>query len=122
MNTTSATLDIQSIRNDFPLLKERVNDNPLVYLDNAATTQKPQLVIDAMNNYYLHDNANVHRSVHALSARATIQYEAVRDKVRRFINARIPQECVFVRGTTEAINLVAQSFVAPRIKPGEEIL
>ncbi|MCP0913121.1 MULTISPECIES: cysteine desulfurase [Legionella] len=114
--------DVQAIRQDFPILQQSVNDCPLIYLDNAATTQKPKAVIDAIANYYLHDNANVHRSVHALSARATQQFEAVREKVQRFINAKYPHECIFVRGTTEAINLVAQSFVAPRILPGEEIL
>jgi len=117
-----ATLDINAIRQDFPILKEVVNNHSLVYFDNAATTQKPNRVIDAMTHYYQHDNSNVHRSIHALSARATEQFEAAREKVRRFINAPHVQECIFVRGTTDAINLVAQSFVAPRILPGEEIL
>jgi cysteine desulfurase/selenocysteine lyase len=110
------------IRSDFPVLQQRVNDNPLVYFDNAATTQKPQLVIDAITQYYAHNNSNVHRGVHTLSMRATQLYEAAREKVRRFINAPHTQECIFVRGTTEAINLVAQSFVAPRILPGEEVV
>ncbi|CDZ76993.1 Cysteine desulfurase [Legionella massiliensis] len=126
MSTTTAalieSLDINAIRNDFPILKQQINDYPLTYLDNAATTQKPQSVIDATNHYYSFDNANVHRGVHALSVRATQQYEAARSKVQRFINANSAHECIFVRGTTEAINLVAQSFVAPRIMPGEEIL
>lgn len=116
------TLDIHAIRSDFPLLHQKVNDCNLIYFDNAATTQKPKSVIDAMAHYYEYDNANVHRGVHALSVRATEQYEAVRAKVKRFINANSPRECIFVRGTTEAINLVAQSLVAPRILPGEEIL
>lgn len=120
--TLIATLDIDAIRNDFPVLKQRINDYPLTYLDNAATTQKPQIVIDAINNYYTYDNANVHRGVHALSVRATQQYEAARNKIQRFIHAKSARECIFVRGTTEGINLVAQSFVAPRIAPGEEIL
>lgn len=115
-------LDVQAIREDFPVLHQQVNEAPLVYLDNAATTQKPKAVIDAMMDYYRHDNANVHRSVHTLGARATQKFEAAREKIARFINAYYPRECVFVRGTTEAINLVAQSFVAPRITPGEEIL
>ncbi|MDP3705092.1 MAG: cysteine desulfurase [Legionellaceae bacterium] len=120
--TSFETLDISAIRRDFPILHQKVNGFPLIYLDNAATTQKPKQVIDAMSHYYEHDNANVHRGVHALSVRATQLYEDARDKVRHFINANYSHECIFVRGTTEAINLVAQSFVAPRILPGEEIL
>ena len=116
------TLDIDAIRRDFPALNQRVNEKPLIYLDNAATTQKPKAVIDAISDFYSHDNANVHRSVHTLSVRATQQFEAAREKVHRFINAYSARECIFVRGTTEAINLVAQSFLAPRILPGEEIL
>lgn len=116
------TLDLKAIRRDFPILDQLVHDHPLTYLDNAATTQKPKAVIDAIANYYLHDNANVHRSVHSLSVRATQHFEAARAKVQRFIHAAHAHECIFVRGTTEAINLVAQSFVAPRILPGEEIL
>ncbi|MFA5959229.1 MAG: cysteine desulfurase [Tatlockia sp.] len=115
-------LDIAAIRRVFPVLHQTINDYPLTYLDNAATTQKPQTVIDAIKYYYEHDNANVHRGMHALSMRATQQYEAVRSKVQHFINANSVRECIFVRGTTEGINLVAQSFVAPRILPGEEIL
>lgn len=115
-------LDVAAIRKEFPILHQKVNDQDLVYFDNAATTQKPRSVIDAMSHYYQHDNSNVHRGVHALSVRATELYEAARGKVKRFINAKSHKECVFVRGTTEAINLVAQSFVAPRILPGEEIL
>ncbi|KTD56871.1 selenocysteine lyase, PLP-dependent [Legionella sainthelensi] len=115
-------LDIEAIRRDFPILNQKVNDFDLIYFDNAATTQKPKAVIEAMSRYYEQDNANVHRGVHALSVRATELYEAVRSKVKRFINAYSPRECIFVRGTTEAINLVAQSLVAPRILPDEEIL
>lgn len=121
-NTLIKRLDLDAIRRDFPILEQTVYDKPLIYLDNAATTQRPKAVIDAIANFYNHDNANVHRSVHALGARATEQFEGARDKVRRFINAPHAHECIFVRGTTEAINLVAQSFVAPRILPGEEIL
>ncbi|KTD20694.1 aminotransferase class V-fold PLP-dependent enzyme [Legionella londiniensis] len=117
------TLDIEAIRRDFPVLHQTVNDDmPLIYLDNAATTQKPKPVIEAISDFYTHDNANVHRSVHALSVRATQKFESAREKVRRFIQAKHAHECIFVRGTTEGINLVAQSFVAPRILPGEEIL
>lgn len=116
------SLDISAIRADFPILDQKINDYPLVYMDNAATTQKPKTVIAALEQYYLHDNANVHRGLHALSTRATEHYEDARKKVQRFIHAPSVRECIFVRGTTEAINLVAQSFVAPRILPGEEIL
>jgi cysteine desulfurase/selenocysteine lyase len=115
-------LDVDALRADFPLLSQQVNGCPLAYLDNAATTQKPRLVMDAMVNFYAHDNANVHRGVHALSIRATAQFEAVREKVRAFIHASSVVECVFVRGTTEAINLVAQSYAAPRLVVGDEIL
>ncbi len=114
--------DVESIRQDFPALHQKVNGHPLVYVDNAATTQKPSAVIDAMTHYYEHDNANVHRGVHALSVRATEKYEAARLKIQRFIHAKHACECIFVRGTTEAINLVAQSFVLPRLLPGDEIL
>ncbi|KTD46192.1 cysteine desulfurase [Legionella quateirensis] len=116
------SLDFNAIRNDFPILSQKINDYDLIYFDNAATTQKPKSVIDAMTHYYEHDNSNVHRGVHALSVRATELYEDARAKVKRFINARSAKECIFVRGTTEGINLVAQSLVAPHIVPGEEIL
>ncbi len=115
-------LDMDEIRHDFPVLDQAVNGHPLVYLDNAATTQKPRVVMDAIKHYYEHDNANVHRGVHALSVRATQKFEAVREQVRAFIGARSTKECIFVRGTTEAINLVAQSFVLPKLKKGDEIL
>lgn len=115
-------LAIEAIRADFPILKQDVNGYPLAYLDNAATTQKPKAVIEAINRYYELDNANVHRGNHALSVRATQQYEQVRNKVKRYINAHAEEEIIFVRGTTEGINLVAHSMVAPRIQPGEEIL
>jgi cysteine desulfurase/selenocysteine lyase len=109
-------------RADFPILGERVHSRPLVYLDNGATTQKPASVIYAEGAYYRHSNANVHRGVHLLSQRATEAYEAARGKIARFINAEGPEEIVFVRGTTEAINLVAQSYARPLLKPGDEIL
>ena len=115
-------MKIQEIRDQFPILKEIINNNPLVYFDNAATTQKPLAVIEALDHYYRHDNANVHRAVHSLGDRATLAFEQARAKVQRFINAKSPQECIFVRGTTEAINLVASSFVTPRLLPHEGIL
>jgi cysteine desulfurase/selenocysteine lyase len=115
-------LDVAAIRRDFPVLHQEVNGKPLVYLDNAASSQRPRAVIDAVSRYYEHDHANVHRGVHTLSQRATDAFEGSREIVRSFINARETKEIVFVRGTTEAINLVAQSFARPRLKPGDEIL
>jgi cysteine desulfurase/selenocysteine lyase len=109
-------------RGDFPILHETVRGKPLVYLDNAATTQKPQSVIDAEVAYYTHTNANVHRGVHMLSQRATDRYEGARNKVRRFINAADTKEIVFVRGTTEAINLVAQSHARPTLTADDNII
>lgn len=109
------------VRQDFPILASAVHGAPLVYLDNAATTQKPRQVIDAIANYYLHDNANVHRGAHALSERATRGFEGARERVRRFLNARDAREIVFTRGTTESINLVAHC-LSDRIGPGDEIL
>jgi cysteine desulfurase/selenocysteine lyase len=114
--------DVERIRKDFPLLQQEVHGRRLVYLDNAATTQKPQVVLDAVRTYYESQNANVHRGVHVLSERATEAYEAARDSVRRFLNARDRREIVFVRGTTEAINLVAQTFGRRAIGPGDEIV
>src|SRR4051795_2039011 len=101
-----ARLDIEKIRADFPILGELVHGRPLVYLDNAATSQKPNAVIEAIANYYRFDNANIHRGVHLLSQRGTEAYEATRAAVQKFIHARSANEIVFVRGTTEAINLV----------------
>jgi cysteine desulfurase/selenocysteine lyase len=115
-------LDLQAIRQEFPILDQNVNGHPLVYLDNAASSQKPIQVIDAVADYYRKDNANVHRGVHRLSQRATDAYEGARDKVRGFINAKSDKEIIFVRGATEAINLVAQSFVRPQLQAGDEIL
>jgi len=110
------------LRQDFPVLSQLIHGRPLVYLDNAATSQKPNAVIESLDHYYRHDNANVHRGVYTLSERATEAYEAARDKVQVFLNAAQREEVIFVRGTTEAINLVAQSFARPRLKPGDEIL
>jgi cysteine desulfurase/selenocysteine lyase len=116
------TFDVRKVREDFPLLKQKVHGKPLVYLDNAASTQKPQVVLDALASYYLHDNSNVHRGVHLLSERATRAYELARIKVQRFLNAAEPREIIFVRGTTEAINLVAQSFGRKNVQAGDEIV
>ena len=114
--------DIQKIREDFPILGREVYGKPLVYLDNAATTQKPLMVLDAMRDEYLNVNANVHRGVHYLSQQATDLHEAAREKVRQFINARKTEEIVFTRGTTEAINLVASSFCESQMKEGDEVI
>ncbi|NVJ06831.1 cysteine desulfurase [Myxococcus sp. AM001] len=114
--------DVKKVREDFPILHQEVRGRPLVYLDSAATAQKPQAVIDALVRFYQHDNANVHRGVHVLSERATEAYEGARETVRRFINARDAKEIVFVRGTTEAINLVAQTYGRKHIGAGDEVL
>ncbi|HEV2379878.1 MAG TPA: cysteine desulfurase [Terriglobia bacterium] len=114
--------DVERIRRDFPILQQQVHGKPLVYLDNAATSQKPLLVIDAERDFYLHDCANIHRGVHELSERATRKYEAVRTKVQRLLNAREIHEIVFVRGTTEALNLVASGFGRKILAPGDEVL
>ena len=119
---SSAAYDVARIRRDFPILDQQVYGKPLVYLDSAATAQKPQPVLDAINSYYTSDNANVHRGVHALSNRATTAYEGVREKARAFMNAASTKEIIFVRGTTEAINLVANSFVLPNLDNGDEII
>jgi cysteine desulfurase/selenocysteine lyase len=117
-----APFDVRRIREDFPILQQTVFGKPLVYLDNAATSQKPKSVIEAIARYYSLDNSNVHRGLHALSERATEAYEACRSKARAFLNAAEDREIVFVRGTTEAINLVAQSYGRARVGPGDEVL
>jgi cysteine desulfurase/selenocysteine lyase len=114
--------DPERVRDDFPILKQKIGGRPLVYLDNAATTQKPRAVIEAVRRYYATSNANVHRGVHTLSERATRGYEGARARVARFLNAREEREIVFVRGATEAINLVAQSFLRPLVRKGDEVL
>jgi cysteine desulfurase/selenocysteine lyase len=114
--------EITKIREDFPVLDQQVNGKPLVYLDNAATSQKPRSVINALVDYYSTNNANVHRGVHTLSQRATDHYEEARSKVRRFLNAEDDREIIFVRGTTEGINLVAQSFGRQNIHEGDEVI
>jgi cysteine desulfurase/selenocysteine lyase len=117
-----AALDVSAIRSEFPVLAQRVHGKPLCYLDNAASSQRPQCVIDSVSRYYETTHANVHRGVHTLSQQATDLFEGARQKVRAFINARSTREVVFVRGTTEAINLVAQSYARPRLQPGDEII
>jgi cysteine desulfurase/selenocysteine lyase len=119
---SSAPLDVERLREDFPILAHRVRGKPLVYLDNAATTQKPQSVIDAVTRFYSSENANIHRGVHYLSERATEAYQGVRERVARFFNAPSPRQIIFTRGTTESINLVAQSFGRSTFGPGDEIL
>ena len=127
MNQTERTtiepvLDVQSVRADFPILQRTVHGKPLVYLDTAASAQRPNAVINAIDGFYRNHNANIHRGVHLLSQEATEDYEQARLKVAGFINAPTDQECVFTRGTTESINLVAYSFVRPRLQAGDEIL
>ncbi|HUO95136.1 MAG TPA: cysteine desulfurase [Steroidobacteraceae bacterium] len=119
---TTAPLDVERLRADFPILAQRINGRPLVYLDNGASAQRPRAVIEAERRYAEEMHANVHRGVHTLSQRATDAFEAARERVRRFINARSTREIVFTRGTTESINLVAQSFLRPRAKSGDEVL
>jgi len=131
MTTTRDTLlqveaeksfDVERIRAEFPILNQKVNGKPLVYLDNAATSQKPQVVIDAISRYYLEENSNIHRGVHFLSDKATQSFEAARRKIQRFINAASQKEIIYVRGTTEAINLVAQTYGRRNFRQGDEIL
>ncbi len=121
-NKGSNLYDVHAIRKDFPILHQEVNGHPLVYLDNGATSQKPQSVIDAVRHYYERDNANVHRGVHALSERATNDYEGARDIAQRFINAGDRAETILVRSTTEGINLVAQAYGRKHLKEGDEII
>lgn len=117
-----APFDINKVKADFPILTETVNGQPLVYLDSSATSQKPQQVIDRMNQYYQHENANVHRGVHTLGTRATDGYEGAREAVRRFINAQYFEEVIFTRGTTTAINTVAHSYGDMAVEEGDEIV
>jgi cysteine desulfurase/selenocysteine lyase len=114
--------DVERVRADFPILATRVNGHPLVYLDSAASSQRPLAVLRAVEHYETHSHANVHRGVHALSQAATAAFEGARERVRRFIGARSTREIIFTRGTTEAINLVAQAYARPRFNPGDEIL
>src|SRR2546426_12174191 len=119
--TRVLSFEADSIREDFPILKQLVYGKPLVYLDNAATSQKPTAVVDAMTRYYSTDNLNIHRGVHLLSERATQQYEEARVKAQHFINASAPKEIIFTRGTTEAINLVAGSYGRANVNSGDEV-
>ncbi len=118
----TVAFDVQAIRRDFPILDEIVHGKPLVYLDNANTTQKPRQVLEALDHYYRHDNANIHRATHLLSERATRAYEGTRTKVQRLINAAHSHEVVYTRGCTDSINLVAQSWARTNLKPGDEII
>lgn len=118
----TTTFDINKIRDDFPILKQRINGNPLVYLDNGATSQKPQSVIDAIVNYYTTTNSNVHRGVHTMSQQATDGYEGARSKIRQFINADDDKEIIYTRNTTEGINLVAHSYGRQNVGPGDDII
>ena len=121
-DTAPPPLDVEALRRDFPVLGRSVHGKPLCYLDNAASSQRPRVVIDAISRYYENSHANVHRGVHALSQEATDLFEGARESVRRFVNAASTREIVFVRGTTEAVNLVAQSWGRPRLGPGDEIV
>ncbi len=120
--TAAPELDVEQLRKDFPILSQRIRGKPLVYLDNAATSQKPRSVIDAVGRFYATENANIHRGVHFLSERATLAYEAVRAGVARFLNASSSDEIVFTSGTTEAVNLVAQSWGRSAVRAGDELL
>jgi cysteine desulfurase/selenocysteine lyase len=122
LSAPAKRFDVARIREDFPILRQKVHGKPLVYLDNGATSQKPQAVIDALARYYSAENSNIHRGVHFLSERATADYEGARGKVRGFVNAPADKEIIFVRGTTEAINLVAQSYARTFLKAGDEII
>ena len=115
-------LDVERVRRDFPILERTINGRPLVYLDSGASSQRPLQVIRAVDDYEMNSHANIHRGVHALSQAATEAFEGARERVRQYINARSTREIIFVRGTTEAINLVAQAYGRPRFQPGDEIL
>src|SRR5882672_11166680 len=118
---TASRFDVERLREQFPILKQKVHGKPLVYLDNAASTQKPRAVIDAIRHYYEADHANVHRAVHTLSERATEAYEESRLRVQRFIGAPCIRDVIFTRGATEAVNLVAQTFGRMNVHPGDEV-
>jgi len=119
---SATSLDVTAIRKDFPILAQQVHGKPLIYLDNAATSQKPKCVIEALTHFYQMDNANIHRGVHQLSERSTQSYEAARSKVQRFLNAANTREIIFVRGATEGINLVAQTYGRTHVSAGDEIV
>src|SRR3954464_10422155 len=117
-----SSVDWNAVREDFPILDQQVHGQPLIYFDNAATTQKPRQVLDTLRHYYEHDNANVHRGLHELSSRATDAYEGARARVAKFIGAANPDQIVFTRGTTESINLVAQAWGGKFLREGDTIL
>src|SRR5579864_8356028 len=121
-SVSHSAFDVERVRQDFPILKQKVHGKPLVYFDNAATSQKPAVVIEAEERFYKSENSNIHRGVHELSERATRAYEDVRVKIQKFINARETREIVFVRGTTEAVNLVAASWGRKHLRAGDEVL
>ena len=120
-SSVRTTIDWQKLREDFPILNQEINGHPLIYFDNGATAQKPRSVLQAIQRYYEHDNANVHRGIHELSNRATGAYEGARERVATFLNARAAQEIIFTRGTTEGINLVAATWALDHLKPGDTI-
>src|SRR5215467_11096108 len=120
--STAPSFDVEKVRRDFPVLHQSVHGKPLVYLDNAATTQKPLAVIEAIEHYYRNDNSNIHRGVHTLSERATEDYEKARVAIQKFLNAAHSREIIFTRGTTEAINLVAQTYGRKHVGRGDEVL
>ena len=122
MTSNGSGFDVSRIRNDFPILAQQVHGKPLVYLDNAATSQKPQSVLDALNRYYTTENSNIHRGIHYLSEQATADYEESRSKIRRLVNASDDREIIFVRGTTEGINLVAGSYGRANVGEGDEVI
>ena len=122
MKNNTSSLDIQSIRQDFPIISRKVYGKPLIYLDNAATSQKPRQVIKALSDYYENYNSNIHRGVHALSIEATERYEEARSKIAKFIGAKNSSSVIFVRNTTEAINLIAYAWGLTNIRKGDEIL
>jgi cysteine desulfurase/selenocysteine lyase len=121
-STDILSFDVEKIRQDFPILHQEINGKPLVYLDNAATTQKPKVVIDALSKYYESINANIHRGIHTLAEKATAEYEKTRETIRQFVNARFTEEIIFTRGTTEGINLIAGTFGQANVKAGDEII
>src|SRR6204780_1315451 len=122
LTETNRIFDVEAARRHFPILSRMVHGKPLAYLDNGASAQRAQCVIDAVDDYERHHHANIHRGVHTLSLEATALYETARDRLAEFIHARSRHEVIFVRGTTEAINLVAQSYARPLLKPGDEVL
>src|SRR6478752_7425401 len=122
MATIESTIDVQAIRKDFPILSQKVHGKNLIYFDNAATTQKPQSVIEAISSYYKTENANIHRGIHSLAEKATHDYEETRKSVKAFLNAKHAEEIIFTRGVTEAINLVANSYGRAFVNEGDEIV